>query len=419
MSLKDCSAFVGIDWADQEHAVFLIDAETGATELSDLAQDPEAISMWVASLQQRFPGKKIAVCLEQKKGALIYALMKFECLVLVPVNPTQLASYRLAIGPSGVKNDPNDARLLAELLMMHGKDLSPWLPDDPATRKIRLLTEDRRNLVNTRTALTNRLKSRLKEYFPLALQVCGTNIHSEMACQFLLRYNCLEKLQSATNDDIAGFYREQNCHRKAIIEKRLQKIRLATPLTTDSAIIESDQLIVEITVRQILTINEAIDKYDQEIAAIMQSHPDAKIFTALPGAGAAMAPRLLAALGSDRQRLASAGELQQLSGIAPVTRQSGKTQVVHQRWACNRFLRQTFHEFAAHSTKQSPWAKAYYEMMRARGKKHQAAIRALAYKWIRIIFRCWKNNLLYDEMAYSAALIKRQSPVLKHLAPSE
>ncbi len=132
-----------------------------------------------------------------------------------------------------------------------------------------------------------------------------------------------------------------------------------------------------------------------------------------------MAPRLLAAMGSDRERLAGAQEVQEMSGIAPVTRQSGKSRVVKQRWACSRFLRQTFHEYAAHSIKFSRWAKAYYDMMRARGKKHQAAVRSLAFKWIRIIYRCWKDSTLYDEMTYFAPLIKRQSPILKYVASSE
>lgn len=418
-SLEKCAAFVGIDWADQEHAVWLIDAKTQTSQYVSMRQDPEAIAAWVADLQKRFPGEKIAVCLEQKRGALIYALMKFECLMLVPVNPRQLARFRDALGPSGAKDDPTDARLLAELLMKHHEHLRHWQPDDVGTRKIRLLAEDRRKLVDHRTSLTNQLKSRLKEYFPLALHVCGTSIYGELACQLLLRYPSLEELQAATDEQLTDFYRQQHCFRPTVVAERLQKIRQATPLTTDRAILESGVLLVEATVKQILTLNEAIGKYDAQLAAMMEVHPDAGIFQALPGAGAAMAPRLLAAMGTDRQRLADAKEVQQLSGIAPVTRQSGKTRVVQQRWACSRFLRQTFHEFAAHSIKQSRWAKAYYDMLRARGNKHQAAVRALAFKWIRIIFCCWKNRTLYDENTYTASLIKRQSPLLKYLASSE
>ena len=201
MELKDCAAFVGIDWADQEHAVCLIDSEMQTPELSVLAQAPEAIDEWVAGIQRRYPGQKVAVCLEQKKGALVYALMKFDCLVLVPINPKQLSRFRDAMGPSGAKDDPRDASLLAELLMKHSEHLRAWLPDDVDTRRIRLLGEDRRNLVDARTALTNRLKSLLKQYFPLALLVSGTRIYGELACQLLMRYpawtNC--KRPATTN----------------------------------------------------------------------------------------------------------------------------------------------------------------------------------------------------------------------------
>jgi len=136
-----------------------------------LEQDPEAFGQWVAEVQQRYPGQKIAICLEQKKGALIDTLMKYDCFVLVPVNPKQLARFREALGPSGAKDDPTDARLLAELLMKHSEHLQAWQPDKVNTRTIRMLAEDRRNLVSQRTALTNRLKIRLKEYFPVALHV--------------------------------------------------------------------------------------------------------------------------------------------------------------------------------------------------------------------------------------------------------
>ena len=419
MELKDCAAFVGIDWADQEHAVCLIDSEMQTPELSVLAQDAEAIDEWVAELQRRFPGQKVAVCLEQKRGALVYALMKFDGLVLVPINPKQLAQFRNAMGPSGAKDDPRDASLLAELLMKHSEHLRAWLPDDVDTRRLRLLGEDRRNLVDERTTLTNRLKSLLKQYFPLALRVSGTLIYGELACQLLMRYPSLDKLQAASDDELGAFYHEHHCYRPQLVADRLQLIRQARPLTTDPAILEASFLAVEILLKQLVTLNQGIDQYDMRIATGMQVHPDASIFESFPGAGAAMAPRLLAAMGSDRERLTNAQEVQQLSGIAPVTKQSGKTRVVHRRWAANKFLRQTFHEFAAHSIKHSAWAKAYCDMMQARGNKYQAAVRALAFKWIRIIFRCWKDRTPYDEATYITSLIKRQSPILKHFASSE
>jgi transposase len=116
---------------------------------------------------------------------------------------------------------------------------------------------------------------------------------------------------------------------------------------------------------------------DGKITEAAEAHPDFFIFQSFPGAGAALAPRLLAALGSQRDRYASAEEIQKYSGIAPVTERSGKKKWVHFRWACPKFLRQSFHEWAAHSIAQSVWARAHYQQQRQRGKDHHAGISAV------------------------------------------
>ena len=143
----------------------------------------------------------------------------------------------------------------------------------------------------------------------------------------------------------------------------------------------------------------------------MAVHPDAFIFRSLPGAGPALTPRLVAAFGTQRERYASAAELSAWSGIAPVVERSGKQEWIHFRWACPKFLRQTFHEWAGHTLDNSVWARAYYQQQRAKGQDHHAAVRALAYKWIRILFRCWKDRKPYDEQLYLSALGKHGSPL--------
>ncbi len=85
------------------------------------------------------------------------------------------------------------------------------------------------------------------------------------------------------------------------------------------------------------------------------------------------------------------------------------------RRGCPKFLRQTFHEFADHARKWSRWARAYYTMKRDAGFKHNAAVRALAYKWIRIIYHLWSTNTLYDEAYYIEQLTRRNSPVINFL----
>ena len=129
----------------------------------------------------------------------------------------------------------------------------------------------------------------------------------------------------------------------------------------------------------------------------------------LPGAGAAMAPRLLAFFGTDRSGYQTAQNVQNFCGIAPVTRSSGSSRTVHVRRACPKFARQTFHEFARLSIAYSQWARNYVDYYRAKGKKFSTIIRALAFKWIRILFQCWKNRTPYNEEQYLAQLKKRGS----------
>jgi len=134
-------------------------------------------------------------------------------------------------------------------------------------------------------------------------------------------------------------------------------------------------------------------------------------FNHLPGVGAAVVPRLLAVSGTDRIRYESALDLQQYTGIAPVTERSGNRRFVHWRQWAPSFLRQTFHEFAQHSVHQSTWARAHCEGQQERGKRHHAAVRTLTFKWQRILFRCSKNRVPYSEQHYLDALQRRNSPL--------
>jgi transposase len=412
--MKSFQVILGVDWADEKHAVCLMDREKGLQEAYFVENTPGALTDWVASLRKRFPDTPIAVCLEQKRGALIYALMKYEFLVLLPVNPKQLARFREVVGVSGAKDDPNDAQLLAELCAKHGEHMRIWNPGDEQTRLLMLLVEARRHLVDERTALKNRLKSCLKEYFPQALELCP-QLHSPLACALFARWPSLPALQAASNEEIIQVFRDCHCNNSLQRARRLQIIREGIPLTKDVAIVTSHQMLVRCLVRQILDLNEAIAEFSSQIEMVFHTHTDYAIFHSFPGAGPAMGPRLLSAFGSDRDRYAGAVDLQALSGIAPVTRQSGKSRVVRRRWACNKFLRQTFHEYAAQSVKYSSWARAYYTMMKARTGGHHAALRALAFKWMRILFRCWQNHDVYDEARYLESLRRHQAPLLRYL----
>lgn len=400
------AAYVAIDWADRKHVWKIQAAAGGPIESGELEHTPEAVEVWATQLATRFSGRPIAVALEQSRGAVVFALTKYSHLHLYPIYPSTLAHFRQALVPSGAKNDPGDTGLLLELLLQHRPRLRRLQPDTEQTREVQFLVEARRKLVDDRTYFSNRLTAQLKLYYPQVLK-WFYKVSSPVACDFLLRWPTLESAQKAGPKRLRGFYHKHNCQDEDL---RLEEIRQAVPATLDQAVIRSSVLIVQATVRLIQSVKQDVDHCEQRIEELTKSHPDFAIFDSFPGAGNALVPRLVAALGTQRDRFSTASEIQSYTGIAPVVVQSGNTRSTHCRKAYPHFLRQTFHEWAAHSIQTSQWARNYYEQQISRGKKHHASVRALAYKWIRILFRCWKDRIPYKEDLHLASLNKRQTP---------
>lgn len=405
------AAFFGIDWADRQHEVAELEGDTVRRRI--LQHTPEAIEAWANELREQFGGRPVAVCLEQAQGALVYALQQYPHLVLFPINPAKADAYREAFAHSGAKNDRVDAELLARYVREHHPRLRAWRPDTEQTRQLARLVELRRNLVEERKQTMQRIGAILKLYFPLAL-VIAKEYSEKLMLALLDRWATLGEWQRANPSTLKALVSPFLKHEETR-DELVRQIRAASPLTTDPAIVQPNALYLQTQVAKIPGLNQAIETFEREIAKLFNTHPDSPIFRSLYGAGDALAPRLLVAFGTDRERFEAADNVQCCSGIAPVTRQSGKSREVRRRFACNKFLRQTFHEFADHARKHCAWAKAFYQHKRAHGMRHHAAVRALAFKWIRIIFRCWKNRTPYDDERYTAQLRQKQVDYLQPL----
>lgn len=353
MNEIDFAALIGIDWGDRAHYVVVWDVEARTTTACAVDQTPEALHAWMSGLVKRYDGRSLAVAVEQSRGALVYALMNYPSVVLHPVNPKSLARYRDTFGPGGAKDDPTDAELLTDLLRTHRDRLRPWKPDDADVRTLRLLVEDRRALVDQRTALMNRLQSRLKEYYPQALAWAG-GLDTLQACDFLEQWPDLGAIKKVTLSKLTQFYRQHASPLSSErIGQRFAEIRAAVELTTDDAVRTAATMFVYAFARHIRSLTTSVHEYDRRIAALFAEQEDAKIFESFPGAGQRIAPRLLVAFGDDRSRFAEAREVAQWSGIAPVLKRSGNTTVVQARRACPMFVKQTFHEYARLSVGQS------------------------------------------------------------------
>jgi len=411
------AAFIGLDWADTKHDICLQVAGSAKREFQVLEHRPEVIDAWATDLLQRFQGRLIAIALELNKGPIVEALRKYDGLVLLHINPMMLARYREAFTPSRAKDDPTDAELQLDLLLRHRDKLKPLAPQSPEMRALSQLVEHRRRLVADRVRITNRLTSALKTYFPQVLQWLP-NKETQLFCDFLSQWPTRKSAQLARRSTLARFFRQHHVHGEQRINERLEAMKSATAFTSDEGIMRPQALLVKALVSQLRVTLEALGNFDQAIAEQAQHHPDFALFEALPGAGAALAPRLLVAFGEQRERYGSAAEVQTSAGIAPVLERSGKQSWVHWRCQCPKFLRQTFVEWAAESIQFSFWARAYYQQQRDKGASHQAAVRSLAFKWIRIVFRCWQTGTPYNESTYLAALQRQGSSLIPNLGKS-
>ncbi len=408
--LSQFTAIIGIDWADKKHDVCVQSMETGRRQAYQVQHKADKLDEWARSLYRRYGGR-IAVALELSKGPLVSALQKYDFFVIFPIDPTTLANHRKTFTLSGAKDDPTDAEYALNLLLTHTEHFKALKPQSVEMRTLMTLVEQRRRLMNDRVRLTNRLRNALKQYYPQALEWFD-RIDTPLFCDFIKRWPSLAQARRVRKATLEKFFHEHNMNRKAVLERRITAIKSALPLTTDEAVIVPYRLQVLILIAQLEVALESIRIYDDEIATLAPQHPDYGLFNALPGAGPSLAPRLLVAFGEQRERFANAAELQKYAGIAPVTERSGQKQWIHWRWQCPTFLRQTFVEWAAQTINKSYWAGLYYYQQRAKGSSYQAAVRALAFKWIRILYRCWETRTPYDEAKYLKALKDRGSPLL-------
>ena len=403
---------IGLDRSDRKADLHLIETRSAKTQSQTIATAPEALHDWLAQLRQQHPEGRVAVCLEQPAASVILFLETYSWLTLYAINPITLQKFREAFVTSRAKDDGKDAQYLAELLLTHHHKLKPWRPDDSQTRQLQQLVLHRRAVVDERTGLTNRLIALLKHYFPQALELCGEDLWRPLATAFLLKWPTLQELQKAKKKSVQSFYYLHGSRSQKLIEERLERIAKAVALTDELAVLESHTLRVQLICKELRLLHQTLEAFDEQIAEVFGQHADCEIFRNLPGAGPVLAPRLLASLGSERERFAQARNLQSFSGIAPVTKQSGGKCYVHRRYLCPTFLKQSFHEYAKESILHSRWAAAHYWQQREKGCGHHTAVRSLAYKWQRIIWRCWQSRTIYQEAIYEAALKKSGSPLV-------
>jgi transposase len=317
-------------------------------------------------------------------------------LAVFPLNPKAAERFRDRKAPAGGKTDRFDAFCFADALRTDGRGWRPLRPQDPLTQELRLLCRDEVTLIQQRTALVNQLQAALHEYYPTAIAAFDDWTQGG-AWEFVLAFPTPHHLASAGKRKWEKFLHAHKLYRPETAAKRIELFNAAARSASPNASVTAAKSLLAVTcARQLGTLQTQLDEYRRRINELFAKHPDHDLFGSLPGAGEKIAPRLLAEIGADREVFEDHQALQRYAGAAPVTRQSGCSRFVIIRRACNMHLRATIHLWADLSRIKTPWAATYYQQKRKQGMKHAAALRCLAMRWLKILWKMWTDHTAYD-----------------------
>ena len=331
---------------------------------------------------------------------------------MYPINPKSAQRYRERKLPSGTKTDHADAWSMADALRLDGHTWRALQPNDPLTQELRLLCRDEVALIEQRTALICQLRAALHEYYPTALAAFDDWTHPS-SWAFVERFPTPERLvQIGKRAQEKFLHAHKLYHSKELYQRRLQLFAAAQEFCGTAAVTQAKSLLAMALAHQLRVVQQHLDVYRERIAQLFAQHPDHDLFGSLPGAGAKLAPRLLAELGDDRARFDSAEGLQCYAGTAPVSYQSGKIHKSRLRRACQLSLRATVHLWANLSRKKCAWADAYYDRKREQGMGHACALRCLGQRWLKILWKMWQTRTRYDPDLHQRNQLKHGSWVL-------
>lgn len=394
-------AYVGVDWASEEHAVCVLGADGRTQSAFTVAHSKVGFANLAQRLGRVGPVGHVPVAIERPDGRLVDVLLEAGHPV-VAVSPNAIKAWRESEVCSGAKDDPGDAEVIAEYLRLRAHKLSVLAPFSEATRALRAVVNARGDLVEQRVAACNQLEACLDAFWPGA-KVVFADVHSEIGLAFLERYPTPASARALGEKRMAAFLTKHGYSGRRSGAELLRRLQSAPDGIADGPEAEARRDAVLGYVRVIRALNTAIKDLDRSVAAHLGEHPDGEIFYSLPRSGRINAAQMLAQWGDNREAYDSPDAVAALAGVTPVTKKSGKYEAVHFRWACDKRFRQAMVTFADNSRHANPWAADVYRRAVARGCDHPHATRILARAWIRVIWRCWQDRVPSDLERHAGA----------------
>jgi hypothetical protein len=411
MTMETAGCWIGVDWGGKAHTISVVGQD--GTRVADFEIPHEAAALKALPERLRGYGPIAGVAVETPRHLLVHVLAQADIRVYA-INPKLSKRWRECTGVAGAKDDRRDAWALADGLRCHHAKLRAFVRETGPGRVLAVLCEDECREIRHRTALVQQLEDALKQYFPGVLEWFD-DWTAQAAWDFVIAFPTPEALASAKPSKLMGFVRT---HRMALTPARQERIaqrRAVLEWPCEPEMVEAKSLLVVSLAKQLRTLEAALKSYRKRIGQVFDQLDNKDVFASLPGAGPKLAPRLASLFGQQPEHTESAAVVQKLSGTAPVTVQSGGSRCVHIRRACRKSARNALHQFAGGSIQRCGWARALYNRARRKGQKHATALRLVANKWVKIMYRMWQTGKEYDEKLYLEQLVKKKSPLAYEL----
>jgi transposase len=401
--------FLGFDWAKDEHEVVVLEPR-GRIVLRRTV--PNTAEGWdgLREALRDLAGDDLAVvgiAIETSRGPDVDRLLDLGCTVY-PVHPVVSKRLRERKALPGVKDNELDAWALGDGLRTDGHAWRRLRPDSDPTRTLRMLCRDEVALIEQRTALVNQLRAALREYYPAALEAF-TDWTMPAAWSFLTRFPTPAKLARAGKRAWEKFLHTHRLARPQTYERRLEVFARAEAFCGHPAVIEAKSVLAVAIAKQLQCLDRQLKGYRKQIEKLYQKHEDHGIYSSLPAMGPTLGPRILVEIGEDRGRFPDAASVQCYGGPAPVSFQSGQMRRVRFRRACNKHLRHALHLWVDQSRRKCVWAGVYYDSKRDQGMTHACALRCLAQRWLKIIWKMWQTRRPYDEALHTRNQVQHGS----------
>jgi transposase len=409
---------VGIDWAEAFHLVALGRPDQGVVQVVRVEHAPAAVAALVTHIATLEPDPaEVRVVIETRHGLLVERLTDAGYPVL-PVNPDLVARRR---GPARKKDDTEDARIACLLALDRHAALRPLVPHGELAGELRAIARDDERAARDQRRLANRLRADLIATFPAALQIAAGDLTAPRMLRLLERWPTRQQLAAASREELLAFARPA---RHGWPDRFADKVTAALAgdhFTPRDYLVRAKADTIHLAATQLLAITHQRRVWEQRMAALLlgaprrgrtkqpreqelgQAFPGGKVYLGFPGLGDRLAARVAGEIGDHPQQFGSPNALACYAGKAPVTRRSGKSElVVATRLACNRYLADAVQRWAFCSLERSGWAREFYDAQRARGKRHHAALRALGNRWLEVLWHCLMRGELYDEATHLA-----------------